>query len=109
MKISDAKQEVFKLTCTSNTIKLKQERPDLTNGKDLRYKKQWLSILDLVHSFRIQGLDLSIVDLENSEQMLKKSLFIIGKMVGVNENRLNIDWQVIKLESCFSDIHIEEL
>jgi hypothetical protein len=109
VNISNVKQEVFKLTCTVDTKRLKQERPDLTNGKDLRYKEQWLVILDRVKDLRTQGLDLSLADLDDSEQMLKESLFNVGRMAGLNEDRLGIDWQRIKLNSQFSDIHIEEL
>lgn len=109
MKILDIKQEVFNLTCTVDTKRLKQERPDLTNGKDLRYREQWIVILDRVKYLRDRELDLSIADLDASEQMLKESLFNVGRMAGLNEDRLDIDWQRIKLESQFSDIHIEEL
>jgi hypothetical protein len=109
MKILEIKQEVFTLTCTTSTKLLRKERPELTNGKDLRYKKYWLEILEDVKSLRDEGLDISIADLNNSEQMLKESLLNVGKMAGLTEEQLNIDWQRIKLESQFSDIHIEEL
>ncbi len=109
MKILDVKKEVFQLTCTTDTKGLKKEHPNLTNGKDLRYKEQWLKILEDVKSLRNQGLDLSIADLEESEAMLKESLYTVGKIVGLNEEQLNIDWQKIKLESMFSDIHIEDI
>ncbi|WP_309734544.1 hypothetical protein [Chamaesiphon sp. OTE_75_metabat_556] len=109
MKISDVKKEIFKLTCIADTKRLKKERPDLTNGKDLRYKEQWLAILDQVKYLQIQGLDLSLADLDDSEQMLKASLFKVGRMARLNECQLDFDWQIINLESQFSDIHIEQL
>jgi hypothetical protein len=109
MKILDIKKEIFQLTCTTNTKSLKKEHPDLTKGKDLRYKQQWLKILEDVKTLRIKGFDLSVADLDKSEKMLKESLCAVGKMVGLNENQLDIDWQKIKLESQFFDIHIEGL
>jgi hypothetical protein len=109
MKILDIKKEVFQLTCTTDTKELKKDHPNLTNGKDLRYKEQWLKILEDVKFLRNQGSDLSIEDLDESEAMLKESLYTVGKIAGLNEEQLDIDWQRIKLESMFSDIHIEEL
>jgi hypothetical protein len=109
MKIIDVKKEVFQLTCIINTKRLKKDRPDLTNGKDLRYKEQWLKILENVKLLYIQWSDLSIADLDESEKMLKKSLYTVGVMAGLDEEQLAIDWQRIKLESQFSDIHIEDL
>ena len=41
--------------------------------------------------------------------MLKESLLTVGKLAGLNEEKINVDWQKIKLENQFSDIHIEEL
>lgn len=109
MKLQAIKQEVFSLTNTSNTQRLKKERPDLTNGRDLRYKTQWLEILEQLKELRTQELDLSLADLDQSEQMLKNSLFNVGRMTGLSENQIEIDWQRIKLEAQFGDIHIEEL
>ena len=109
MKISDIKQEVFKMVGARDTKRLKKERPDLTEGKDLRYKEQWLLIFVRVKHLHSYGLDMSIEDIDESEQMLKKSLFNVGRMAGIGENKLDADWQRIKLESQFSDIHIEEL
>jgi hypothetical protein len=104
MKILDIKKEVFQLTCTTDTKELKKDHPNLTNGKDLRYKEQWLKILEDVKFLRNQGSDLSIEDLDESEAMLKESLYTVGKIAGLNEEQLDIDWQRM-----FSDIHIEEL
>jgi hypothetical protein len=109
MKLQAIKQEVFSLTSTSNTQQLKKERPDLINGRDLRYKAQWLEILEQLKDLRTQELDLSLTDLEQSEQMLKNSLFEVGHISGLDENQIEIDWQRIKLEAQFGDIHIEEL
>jgi hypothetical protein len=109
MKIQSVKQEVFSLTYTSNTTQLKKERPDLTEGKDLRYKIQWIEILKQLKALRTQVLDISLVDLEQSEKMLKESLFKIGHLANLNNERIETDWQRIKLEAQFSDIHIENL
>ncbi len=41
--------------------------------------------------------------------MLKKSLFTVGHLAGLNNESIEVDWQRIKLENQFTDIHIEEL
>lgn len=109
MKIHAAKQEVFSLTCTTNTAQLRKERPELTDGRDLRYKAQWFEILEKLKALRSYGLDISLTDLEQSEQMLKESLFTVGQMAGLGHDNIEVDWQRIKLESQFRDVHIEEL
>jgi hypothetical protein len=109
MKMQELKQEVFSLTCTVNTQQLKKERPDLTKGRDLRYKEQWAVILEKLKVLRDQGQDLSISDLDQSEQMLRKSLFEVGHLAGLSDDQLEVDWQRIKLEAQFGDVHIEEL
>jgi hypothetical protein len=109
MKMQAIKQEVFSLSCTTNTNQLKKERPDLTTGRDLRYKEQWIEILDQIKLLQIQGLDISLRSLEESEQMLKESLFTVGRLSGLTDDQIEVDWQRIKLEAQLSDIHIEEL
>jgi hypothetical protein len=109
MKLQALKQEVFSLTCTANTVQLRKEHPDLTEGRDLRYKIQWFGILERLKTLRSQGLELSLIDLEESEQMLKKSLFTVGVLTGLSDTQIEADWQRIKLEAQFGDIHIEEL
>lgn len=109
MKLTHIKQKVYILTCTKNTKQLKQERLDLTNGKDLRYKSHWIGILDRINLLREQGLDLSLDDLEASEKMLKQSLFTVGRLSGLSDEKIEVDWQRIQLEAQFEDVHIEEL
>ena len=109
MKMQEIKQEVFSLTCTTNTQQLRKERPDLTEGRDLRYKQQWVEICQKVKQLRLQDQDMSLEDIEQSEQMLRNSLFEIGQIAGLNNDQIEIDWQRIKLTSQFSDVHIEEL
>lgn len=109
MKMQEIKQEVFSLTCTNNTQQLKKERPDLTDGRDLRYKEQWTEILEKLKVLREQGQDISLSDLEQSEQMLRKSLSEVGHMAGLSNDQIEIDWQRIKLQAQFGDVHIEEL
>ena len=99
MKLKSIKQEVYHLTCTQNTKQLKKERSDLTKGKDLRYKAHWLDILEQIKILREQSLDISSKDLEESEQMLKESLFTVGIMAGLNDKKIEIDWQRIQLEN----------
>jgi len=109
IKLKQIKQEVYQLTCTANTRQLKIERSDLVKDKDLRYKSNWIEISQQIIIDREQGLDISLSDLEASETMLKKSLMTVGQMAGLTEQRIEIDWQRIKLENQFADIHIEEL
>ncbi|NJL20974.1 MAG: hypothetical protein HC895_09365 [Leptolyngbyaceae cyanobacterium SM1_3_5] len=109
MKLQIIKQEVFSLTCTSNTKQLKQERPDLASGKDLRYKKHWLEILQKLKTLRFHNQEISIADIEESEQMLKQSLIAVGHLAGLTDEQIEVDWQRIKLEAQFEDIHIEDL
>lgn len=109
MKLKIIKQEVYHLTDTNSTKQLKKERSDLTLGKDLRYKAHWLEILEQIKSLREQNLDISLEDLEASEKMLKESLFTVGRMAGLKDKKIEIDWQRIQLETQFTDIHIEEL
>ncbi len=109
MKLKAIKQEVYLLTSTKNTQQLRKERSDLTKGKDLRYKIQWLDILEQIKLLKEKNLDISLKDLEESEQMLKESLFNVGRIAGLEDEKIEIDWQRIQLETQFSDIHIEEL
>jgi hypothetical protein len=109
MTLNMLKQEIFGLTCTANTKQLRKQHPKLTQGRDLRYKKQWLEILEQIKQLRQAGQDLSLADLEASEQMLKQSLFEVGQIAGLPNSELELDWQRIKLEAQFSDIHIEDL
>jgi hypothetical protein len=109
MTLNILKQEIFSLTCTTNTKELRKQHPKLTQGRDLRYKKQWLEILEQIKQLRKAGQDLSLADLEASEQMLKQSLFRVGQMAGLPDSDLELDWQRIKLEAQFGDLHIEEL
>ncbi|AFZ36355.1 hypothetical protein Sta7437_2834 [Stanieria cyanosphaera PCC 7437] len=109
MKMQAIKQEIYEMTCTKNTKQLKKEHPDLTKDKDLRYKIHWQQILQQLKVLREQNLELSFTDLEKSARMLKKSLFTVGKIAGLDNNKIEIDWQRIQLSAQFSDIHIEEL
>lgn len=109
MKMQKLKQEVYNLTQTSNTKQLKKEHPDLTADRDLRYKAQWAEILDKLKALRAEGQDLSIADLQESEKMLKQSLVKVGRLSGLSDRDIEMDWQRIQLEAQFGDIHIEEL
>ena len=109
MTLKEIKQKVYRLTFTQNTQQLKKQRSDLTEGKDLRYKVQWLAMFEQIKSLKEQSLDISLKDLEESEQMLKESLFNVGHIAGLEDEKIEIDWRRIQLENQFSDIHIEEL
>ena len=53
--------------------------------------------------------DISLEDLEKSEQMLKDSLFAVGCMAGLSNDQLEADWKHIKREAESKDLHIDEL
>ncbi|MGB3309537.1 MAG: hypothetical protein WBG32_04220 [Nodosilinea sp.] len=108
MKMAEVKQEVYKLTGTETTQELRKAHPKLTEGLDLRYKTHWLSILEQVHALK-KTPDISLDELEQSEKMLKASLFKIGALAGLSQDELEIDWQRIQLEAQVADVHIEEL
>lgn len=108
MKMAEVKQTVYKLTGIDSTQELKKAHPDLTKGRDLRYKDHWLSILEQIRTLK-QTPDISLADLEQSERMLKEALFKVGSMAGLSEAELEMDWQRIQLEAQIADIHIEEL
>jgi hypothetical protein len=85
----------------------------LRTKEKAQFKDQWLSTLEQ-QMRTLQQLpdispDISLADLEQSEQMLKASLFNVGAMAGLSEAELEVDWQRIQLETQFADIHIEEL
>ena len=108
MKMAEIKQEVYKLTSTKNTKELKKDHPDLTRGRDLRYKDHWLMLLEQLRALKLLP-DISLADLERSEQMLKASLFKVGSMAGLNKDEMELDWQRIQLEAQIADIYIEKL
>jgi hypothetical protein len=109
MKMQELKRTVFELTETQDTKQLRQQRPDLTKGRDLRYKAQWQLVLGNLKALREEGLDFSLADLARSEGMLKDSLVKVGRIAGLQERQIESDWQRIKLEAQFADIRIEDL
>lgn len=109
MKLKNIKQKVYNLSYTKDTKQLKKERADLTWGKDLRYKSHWQEILSQIKLSREQNLDISLNDLAESEVMLKQSLVKVGRLAGLSDEKIEIDWQRIQLETQFVDVHIEEL
>ncbi|EAZ90482.1 hypothetical protein [Crocosphaera chwakensis] len=109
MKLNTIKKQVYFLTCTKNTQQLKKQRPDLIKGKDLRYKQHWQTILEQVKKLRLENFDFSLDDLNASEKMLKESLVKVCQLSGMDDEKIEIEWQRIQLEAQFSDIHIEEL
>lgn len=109
MNLISIKHKVYLLSCTKNTKHLKKECVDLTLGKDLRYKINWQEILSQIELLRKQNLDISLDDLASSEVMLKHSLLKVGKLAGLSDEKIKVDWQRLQLETHFMDIHIEEL
>lgn len=115
MKLKDIKLKVYTLTYTKDTKDLKRQRFDLTQNRDLRYKAEWQSMLDQVTQLREQGQEFSIEDIDKSEHMLKESLFKVGKLGGMSDKNIELDWQRIQLDAQYQsqcnqfDIHIEDL
>jgi hypothetical protein len=109
MKLFKIKQVVYDLTHTKNTKQLKKKRSDLTKGKDLRYKSCWIEIFNQTKLLKEKNLDISLQNLEASEKMLKNSLLTVGRMAGLNDAKIEVDWERIQLETQLADIHLEEL
>jgi hypothetical protein len=115
MKLREIKQEVYRLTCTANTKDLRRQRPDLSRGRDLRCKSQWEAMLEIIIDLRDKGQDFSINDLDESERTLKESLFKVGRLAGMSNEKIELDWQRIQLDSQYAmqfnefNIHIEDL
>ena len=68
--------------------------------------------LSLESRSAIFGLGLpNWVERTPSEQMLKNSLFAVGRMSGLSDREIELDWQRICLDAQFNvqfaDIHIE--
>ncbi len=109
MKLKSIKKEVYHLPYTKNPKQFRKKYSHLTKGKNLRDKAHWLDILKQIKLLREQSLDISLKDLEDSEKMLKQSLFTVGRMAGLNDEKIEIDWQCIQLETQFTDIPLENL
>lgn len=62
-KIYQLKNKVYLLTSTKTTKQLKSKRPELTKGKDLRRKENWLTIyntLKLIDDFHQEQISKEI-------------------------------------------------
>lgn len=95
----------------SNTIPTGDELAATLADFDARYGKSpelAAAQAELADIFLMEE-DLTLEDLAASEQMLRESLFTVGRMAGLDDQAIEIDWQRIKLESQFADIHIEQL
>jgi hypothetical protein len=100
MKLQAIKAEVFKQVGVAGTTALKRQRPDLTRGRDLRYKSQWLEIHALLRD------DLTLDDLAREEQELKQSLHRVERMVGTSVATVEETWQTIQQSSQTEDLDI---
>ncbi len=100
MKLQVIKTEVFKRVGVAETTALKRERPDLTQGRDLRRKAQWLSIYSLLRD------DLTLNDLVREEQELKQSLHRIERLAGTAVVAVEKAWQIIQWSTQTDDLDI---
>jgi hypothetical protein len=100
MKLQAIKAEVFRRVGVAGTTSLKLQRPDLTQGRDLRYKFQWLEILSLLKD------DLTLNDLAREEQELKQSLHRVERLAGTSVTVVEETWQTIQQSSQADDLDI---
>lgn len=100
MKLQAIKTEVFRRVGVAGTTALKRQRPELTQGRDLRYKAQWLVIYSLLQD------DLTLDDLAREEQELKQSLHRIGRLTGTAVVVVEKAWQTIQLSAQTDDLDI---
>ena len=100
MKLQVIKTEVFRRVGVAETTALKKQRPDLTQGRDLRYKAQWLLIYSLLQD------DLTLDDLAREEQELKQSLHRVERLAGTAVVAVEKAWQIIQRSSQTDDLDI---
>ena len=84
-------------------------RLDATYGVDPELAAAQAELREIFDAEEARLEDISLEDLDRSEEMLKASLFEVGRLAGLSEDQSEIDWQRIKLDAQFSDIHLEEL
>ena len=81
-------------------------------GKSPELAAAQAELAELFHQEKVEE-DLTLEDLAASEQMLKDSLFTVGRMGGLSDREIELDWQRICLDAQFNvqfaDIHIEQL
>ncbi len=100
MKLQVIKTEVFRQVGVAETTALKKQRPDLTQGRDLRYKAQWLLIYSLLQD------DLTLDDLAREEKELKQSLHRVERLAGTAVVAVEKAWQIIQWSSQTDDLDI---
>ncbi len=100
MKLQVIKAEVFRRVGVAETTALKRQRPDLTQGRDLRYKDQWLVIYSLLQD------DLTLDDLAREEQELKQSLHRVERLAGSAVAAVEKTWQIIQQTAQADDLDI---
>jgi hypothetical protein len=100
MKLQEIKAEVFKRVGVTTTSALKKQWPDLAQGRDLRYKSQWLEIQVLLAE------DVTLADLAREEQEMKQSLHRIGRLVGTAVAETEEIWQNIQRNSQRDDLDV---
>jgi hypothetical protein len=109
MKISDIKQEVYKLTHTRSSQQFKREYPNYCKGRDLRYKVSWAEILHEVieQSLQTDIASLSMDDIQkwldkitlsDTEQELRhcQMYYAMGSLLGWSVSECDTRWTNIK-------------
>lgn len=111
MKLQEIKVEVFRLTGIPRTPELKRQRPDLTQGRDLRYKAEWQAILDLLKHQQTLQPDITLDQLDQQEIELQQSLHRIGRVTGLPVKVVDQTWDRIQhtAQANTVDITLEEL
>lgn len=112
MKLQEIKIEVFRLTGVPRTPELKRQRPDLTQGRDLRYKAEWLAMLDILKQQHTVQPDITLDELERQDIELKQSLHRVGRITGLSAQDVEETWKTIQQNAqahSSVDITLEEL
>ncbi len=100
MKLPELKAAVWCRVGVANTKALKQQRPDLTQGRDLRYKAEWLAIYAQVQQ------DWTLADCAREEQELKQSLHRVARMAGRAVATVEETWQTLQHNAEADDLDI---
>lgn len=112
MKLQAIKSEVFRLTGVPLTPELKRQRPDLTLGRDLRFKAEWIAILDILRQQQTEQPDITLNELEQQDIELKQSLHRVGRITGLSVQDVEATWKTIQQNTqahSSVDITLEEL
>lgn len=102
MKLKELKAEAYRRCGVTTTKQLKKQFPHLTKDRDLRFKASWQSIVDDLAD------DLTLADIERSEQEVKQGLHRIGRVTGQSYQDVESIWQTLDSASAEESFAIVE-